>query len=176
MANITNASSPLVAIIAVTTAPTPTSRWEYMPTTVNAPRQPGVTPSNAAIPYWLHRFRANLFCHTPLVRTFTYSITSIIMKTKPVMLSALVKTCSTRAPCHLVVTDRMVTKHRIRSSNCNYISATQLPNHQDHGSRFRPEWTMVRVFGDHPVRTGSVTFSRRFILPFQDVVVFDKYV
>jgi hypothetical protein len=50
-ANMTNASSPLVAIMAATTEPKETEPWEYIVTTVNAPRHPGVAPSSDASRY-----------------------------------------------------------------------------------------------------------------------------
>ncbi len=48
MANITNASSPKVEIIAVTSAAKLTTRCVNKETTVNAPRQPGMIPRIAA--------------------------------------------------------------------------------------------------------------------------------
>ena len=85
-ASITNASSPLVTIMAATTAPNETAPWEYMATTVKAPRQPGVAPSRDANRYWLMRPRARQRAHLARLKTFRYSISIIIAATKPVIM------------------------------------------------------------------------------------------
>ena len=54
IASITNDSSPLVAIIAATTAPKETIQWAYIYTIANGPRHPGMAPRKAAKIYCPH--------------------------------------------------------------------------------------------------------------------------
>jgi hypothetical protein len=67
MANITKASSPLVAIIVETITPKDINLLENSETAVNAPRQPGITPSNAATMYCFHLFPNNCVRQRPFV-------------------------------------------------------------------------------------------------------------